>query len=228
MKLSTAGRDKLKTLEGFRGVAYIPVPGDRLTIGYGFTAGVRPGDRMTKEQADERLIEDLEPYEQAVLDACARTPNQSQFDSMTLLCFNIGIAGFRKSSVLKAHNRGDIQAAARAFGLWDKSSGVVYAGLTRRRALEASLYLTDCAPDMPQTVDSESHLTASPINRARMIAGSTAALASANEIISAVSDVKAGVAGLSDWLLPMALIAIVIACGFVVYTRYKQRKFGWA
>ena len=81
---------------------------------------------------------------------------------------------------------------------------------------------------MPQTVDSESHLAESPINRASVIAGGTAALASANEIITAVTDMKAGVAGLGEWLLPVALVAIVIACGFCIWQRYKQRKFGWA
>ena len=229
MKLSDSARDKLKTLEGFRGTAYVPVPNDKTTIGYGFTEGVKPGDHMTLEQADARLITELVPYESAVFQACTLVPTQNQFDGCVLFCFNVGIAGFEKSTVLKAHNRGDTQAAARAFGLWNKSSGVVYAGLTRRRALESSLYLTpEISPPMPQTVDSESHLAASPINRASLIAGGTAALASTNEIIKAVADVKDGVAGLGEWLLPVALVAIVIACGFCVWQRYQQRKFGWA
>ena len=229
MKLSDSGRDKLKTLEGFRGTAYVPVPNDKTTIGYGFTEGVKPGDHMTLEQADARLITELLPYETAVFCACTLAPNQCQFDAMILFCFNVGIAGFEKSTVLKAHNRGDAQAAARAFGLWNKSGGVVYAGLTRRRALESSLYLTpEIAPPMPQTVDSESHLAESPINRASVIAGGTAALASTNEIITAITDVKDGVAGLGEWLLPVALVAIVIACGYVIYTRWLQRRAGWA
>jgi lysozyme len=230
MKLSHSGREKLKALEGFSGTAYTPVPGDRLTIGYGFTKNVKRGDRMTLDQADKRLIEELEPYEAAVFESCSRRPNQSQFDAMTLLCFNIGLHGFQKSTVLKAHNRGDYQAAARAFALWNKSSGVVYAGLTRRRALEASLYLEfdDDVTDMPQTVDAETKLTASPINKASVIAGGTAAAATVSEVIKAVTDVKTSVAGLGEWLLPVALFAIVAACGYVVWQRVQQRKGGWA
>ena len=230
MKLSDSGLDKLKLLEGFRAVAYVPVPGDRLTLGYGFTEGVKLGDTITVEQAESRLISELEPYEAAVSNGCAIVPNKSQFDAMVLLCFNIGIDGFLNSTVLKAHNRGDFQAAARAFGLWNKSGGVVYAGLTRRRALEAALYLTpnDTPNAMPQTVDSESHLAASPINQASIIAGGTAALASVNQVITSITDVKTNVASLGDWLLPVALIAIMIACAYVVYIRFSQRRGGWA
>ena len=228
MKLSDSG-EKLKTLEGFRADAYVPVPNDKLTIGYGFTAGVNPGDHMTLEQADARLITELVPYESAVFQACTLVPNQCQFDGMVLFCFNIGIAGFEKSTVLKAHNRGDVQSAARAFGLWNKSGGIVYAGLTRRRALESSLYLTlDASPDMPQTVDSETYLADSPINKASVIAGGTAAVASVNEVISVVTDMKSSVESLGTWLMPVALVAIVIACGYVVYTRWLQRKHGWS
>ena len=134
--------------------------------------------------------------------------------------------------------RGGFAAAGRAFGLYNKYRKVpggpliVSNGLTSRRAGEAAVYLSslaESAPElMPQIVEPESKLTASPINRASFVAGGTAALASANEVIGAISDVKAGVAGLGEWLLPIALIAIVIACGYVVYTRWLQRRGGWA
>lgn len=236
MKLSTSARQTLQRLEGFRGVAYIPVPGDRVTIGYGFTHGVRMGDTMTREEADRRLITELAPYEQAVERGCTRRPNQNQFDAMVLLCFNIGIAGFSKSTVLRCHNSGDHQAAARAFGLWNKSSGVVYAGLTRRRAEESAIYLTPMpddvsdpiTPEMPQRIDPETSMAASPINRAGVVAGGTATVAAVSEASRLVSDVKYSVASLGDWLLPVLLIAVVGLCGYMVWQRVQQRKGGWA
>ena len=142
MRLSAEGRTRLKRLEGFRAKAYQPVPNDRLTIGYGFTKGVKPGDTITLAEADARLIEELRPYEQAVWDGCTLRPNQNQFDAMVLLCFNIGAGGFARSSALRLHNMGDRAGAAQAFELWNKSSGKVYAGLVRRRAEESDLYLT--------------------------------------------------------------------------------------
>ena len=238
MRLSLPSRERLKRLEGFRAKAYIPVPGDRTTIGYGFTDGVKLGDTMTREEADARLVEELRPYEMAVWQGCTREPNQNEFDAMTLLCFNIGPAGFRRSTVLKAHNRGDCQAAARAFGLWNKSGGKVYAGLTKRRAEESALYLTPMPDDMsdppegaieamPQSVDAESPMHASPINRAGVVAGGTAAVATVAETARTVAEVKYSVASLGDWLLPVLLLVIVVLCGFVVWQRVNQRKEGW-
>ena len=235
MKLSVAGHQKLRRLEGFRSAAYIPVPGDRVTIGYGFTEGVEIGDTMTREEADTRLMSEIYPYEQAVQRACTRRPNQNQFDACVLLCFNIGIGGFQKSSVLRCHNAGDHQAAARAFGLWNKSGGKVYAGLTKRRAEEAALYLTPVATDgvaeapltMPQSIDPESSMAASSINRAGVVAGGTATVAAVSEASRLVSDVKYSVTSLGDWLLPVLLIVVVGLVGYMVWQRWQQRKNGW-
>ena len=174
----------------------------------------------------------------AVWQGCTREPNQNEFDAMVLLCFNIGPAGFRRSTVLKAHNRGDCQAAARAFGLWNKSGGKVYAGLTKRRAEESALYLTPMPDDMsdppegaieamPQSVDAESPMHASPINRAGVVAGGTAAVATVAETARTVAEVKYSVSSLGDWMLPVLLLVIVVLCGFVVWNRFNQRKEGW-
>jgi len=249
MRLSTSGQQRLQRLEGFRGRAYIPVPGDVPTIGYGFTHGVQMGDTMTRAEADRRLVTELVPYERAVERGCTVRPTQNQFDAMLLLCFNIGTGwdprkpkpkgandGFLQSSVLRCHNRGDHQSAARAFGLWNKSSGVVYAGLTRRRAEEAALYLTPTAddvsdpvgPEMPQRIDPETSLAASPINRAGVVAGGTATVAAVSEVSRTLADVKYSVTSLGDWLVPVLLLCVIGLCGYMVWQRIQQRKGGWA
>ena len=236
MRLSNPSRERLKRLEGFRSKAYIPVPGDVPTIGYGFTHGVKMGDVMTRAEADARLIEELRPYEMAVWQGCTNEPNQNEFDAMTLLCFNIGPGGFKRSTVLKAHNRGDHQAAARAFGLWNKSGGKVYAGLTKRRAEESALYLTPMpddvsdpiTPEMPQRIDPESSMVESPINRAGVVAGGTAAVATVAETARTVADVKYSTQALGDWLVPVLLIVVVALCGYMIWQRVNQRKQGWA
>ena len=236
MRLSPQSHIRLQRLEGFRGVAYIPVPGDVPTIGYGFTSGVRMGDTMTRAEAEARLLVELRPYEKAVTEACTNPPNQNEFDACILLAFNIGIAGFRKSTVLRCHNAGDHQAAARAFGLWNKSSGVVYPGLTKRRAEEAALYLTPTPDDvsdyvqdgMPQRIDSESSMAASPINQAGVVAGGSAAVGVVAEIARTLADAKTSVQSLGDWLLPALLVGVVVLCGVIVWNRVKQRKQGWA
>lgn len=241
MLMSKNGLALLREFEGFRAQAYIPVPGDVPTIGYGFTRNVKMGDKMTRAEAAARLIRELRPYESAVERACTVPPNQNQFDAMVLLAYNIGTAGFGRSSVLKAHNRRDFAAAARAFALWNQSGGKVYPGLSRRRAKEAALYLDPVRSEIdPEAeaveprpllgkVDAERPMHASEINRAGVVAGGTAAVATVAETMRAVSDVKSSSDALGpEWLLPLLLAVVVGLCGYIVWQRVQQRKGGWA
>lgn len=234
MQMSPKGISLLVQFEGFRSQAYIPVPGDVPTIGFGFTKGVKMGDTMTLYDAKERLKIELRTYEQGVLEACTLAPNQNEFDALVCFAFNVGVSALKKSTVIKRHNEGDKQAAARAFGLWNKSGGKVYAGLTRRRAAESALYLEPVAheereqPEMPQTVDEERPMHASSINRASVVAGGTATVAAVSETINAINEVKHGVDGLGNWLVPALLLAVVVLAGYIVWERWKQRKGGWA
>lgn len=246
MKTSQKGIDLIKQFEGFRSKAYQDVVGV-WTIGYGFTKNVKDGDTITREEAEARLRNELVEYEQAVLAACTLPPNQHQFDALVCCAWNIGIAGIRKSSMIRAHNRGDFQAAARAFLLWNKAGGKVWPGLTRRRAAEAALYLTPVEmpkPDpavnlmaeedtpplepMPQAVEPERPMTQSSIVRASTVAGGTAALAGVAETVNTVSSIKYGLTSLGDWLVPILLLVTVAAVGWVIYERLRQRKEGWA
>ena len=232
MKTSPKGIAIITEFEGFRSKAYL-CPAGVPTIGFGFTKGVQLGDTMTKAQAKARLAAELGEYEEGVLSACTNPPNQNEFDALVCFAFNVGVGGMSKSSVIKAHNRGDHQAAARAFQLWNKAGGVVYAGLTRRRAAESALYLTPMpddvsdpaegpALDMPQRVDAESSLTRSPIVAGSGIAAGATAAA---EVARSVSEVREA---LGDWL-PWILVAIAVgAAGWAMYSRWQQRKGGWA
>jgi GH24 family phage-related lysozyme (muramidase) len=59
---------------------------------------------------------------------------------MVSLTYNIGAAGFARSTVLRRHKMGDYDGAAKAFLWWNKAGGRVLRGLTRRREAEAALY----------------------------------------------------------------------------------------
>lgn len=230
MKTSARGIALLKQFEGFRERAYKDVAGV-WTIGYGFTEGVREGDVLPREEADARLVSELAKYEHAVrLATATQEPNQNQFDAMVCLAWNIGINGFKKSTVVKAHNRQDFAAAARAFSLWNKVGGKVVNGLVRRRAAEAALYLEPImeTEPMPQRVDAEPKFTESNINKAGLITTATAGTGAVVEALNTINAVKQGVDGLREWLLPVLLIAVVGLSIYIIWTRVGMRKRGVA
>lgn len=227
MKTSDRGLALIEEFEGFRAQAYRD-PVGIWTIGYGFTRGVEQGDQITREEADRRLRAELSSYEAAVYRATGGNVTQAQFDALVSFAWNVGKDGMAGSSVIKAHNRGDYQSAARAFGLWNKAGGKVWPGLTRRRAAEAALYLSDAPADMPQAVEPERPVTASTINRAGVAAGGTAVVASVAETARTVSDIKSSADSLGNWLLPVLLVAVAALCAYIVWERVKVRREGWS
>jgi lysozyme len=149
MKTSKRGIDLICEFEGFRAKAY-PDPGtggEPWTIGYGHTSNagppiVRKGMVITKDEAKAILARDITTFEVAVMSLLKRPPTQNQFDAMVSFCYNVGPGNFGKSSVLRHFNAGSPVAAAATFAQWNKAAGKVLAGLTRRRAAEAKLFLT--------------------------------------------------------------------------------------
>lgn len=227
------------------------VSGKPWTCGFGETQGVTPDTRWTRAEADTRLLARIAEFERGVLKACTLQPNLNQLMAMVSLAYNIGLGwegavkpkgardGFRQSSVLRAHNRGDFAAAGRAFHLWNKANGEVMDGLVTRRAQEAEMYLrpmhdevsepaADFEDPPSQAIDPERPMSQSGINRAGAVAGGTAILAGINAAIDAVNNFKDGLGNLGAWLVPTLLVITVAAVGWTIYERVKQRRGGWA
>lgn len=145
MHTSAQGHALLHYFESCRLTAY-PDPatgGAPWTIGWGDTGpGVVYGLTITQEQADARfatrLADEFEPGVRAVLTA---PPEQHQFDAMVCLAYNIGLGNFRKSSVVRCFNAGDVLGAASAFLKWNRANGAPMLGLARRRLAEKLLFL---------------------------------------------------------------------------------------
>jgi lysozyme len=146
-EINDRGLALIRQFEGVKLDAYQDVAGI-WTIGYGHIKGVQPGMHITQDEAEQALKDDLRGTEIAVEGATsAAPPSDNQFAAMVALCFNIGSANFRSSSVLKEHLSGNSAAAADAFLLWNKArvNGTlqVVQGLANRRAAECALYLSD-------------------------------------------------------------------------------------
>ena len=222
--------------EGCRLKAY-RCPAGRWTCGWGETDGVGPDTVWTQEYADQRFCDSLTDYTEKVRELLTREASLSQLGAMVSFAYNVGVAAFGRSTVLKAHNAGDFEAASRAFGLWNKAriNGKLQelAGLTRRRAAESALYLKDEAyARMPQAVEAEVPLTKSPIQQS----GAVTVATGIGTVLAAIADPVAGhvsrIANVAKevGIDPLLLVGtiILIAGSTVMYWRWKQRKGGWS
>lgn len=121
------------------------------TIGYGHTAGVRPGQTITQDQAVQFLFEDVSSAVACVNKAVTVKLSQPQFDALVDFVFNLGSGNFRASTLLRDVNAGNFPAAVSQFDLWDHCGGVVNNGLLRRREAEAKEFSEDDGPPEPET-----------------------------------------------------------------------------
>ena len=126
--------------EGFVPEAY-KCPAGVLTIGFGHTKGVKPGDSVTYEKAWTMLTQDLADFQRqaAPLVTALVTPNQ--FVALMSFIYNLGIGNFKSSTLLKKLNAGDEVGAAVEFRRWVNAGGVRLEGLVKRRSAEAVLFL---------------------------------------------------------------------------------------
>ena len=147
MKLSDNGFRLLGELEGIVLRPYkdsVGIP----TIGIGSTyyedgTKVKMTDKaITKERAIQLAKNVVKSFEAQVNKSILLPMTQNQFDSMVLLCYNIGESGFARSSVVRHFNEGNLQKAADSFLLWNKAGGREVKGLTNRRKKERELFLT--------------------------------------------------------------------------------------
>lgn len=139
MEISTKGTALIKSFEGYRSSAY-RCPAGVWTIGYGTTRGVKPGDKVTKIEAERLLREDLIKFQACVTKSVHVPLTQGQYDALVCLTYNIGEGAFRGSTLLKLLNQGRYEAACRQFDRWTRAGGRVLRGLVRRRDAEQSLF----------------------------------------------------------------------------------------
>jgi GH24 family phage-related lysozyme (muramidase) len=144
LRTSRAGLELIKSFEGFRDSA-IRLPDGRWTIGYGHVRTAREGLTITKKDADDLLIHDLKPIEDAVHSMVFAPINQNQFDALVSLAFNISPGRFKDSQTLRNLNAGDFLSASSGFDVWRKAriNGrlMVVDALVRRRAAEKAMFL---------------------------------------------------------------------------------------
>lgn len=143
-KTGELGKNLIKEFEGFRATAYL-CPAGVWTVGYGTTriSGklVKQGTKVTTDEAETLLEEDLKRFEDGVNRLVQVEINQNQFDALVSFVYNLGVGNLQKSTLLKKLNAGLFAEAAEQFLKWDKAAGKRLPGLTRRRKAERELFL---------------------------------------------------------------------------------------
>ena len=148
MKLNNAGHLLITEFEGYSAKPYLcsaKVP----TIGYGntyYTDGKRVtmlDKEINKQQAFEMFKVIADRFASKVSNLVKTPLNQNQFNSCVSLAYNIGMANFMNSTLLKLVNKNhnDILIGLE-FKKWNKVNKKEVAGLTRRRNYEADIYFS--------------------------------------------------------------------------------------
>jgi lysozyme len=139
MRASQTLIDHIKKSEACSLTAY-KCPAGVLTIGYGHTKGVKPGDRITQYQAEQFLKEDLAQFE-AVANKCKNLGTQGRYDAVVDFICNCGPANWNSSTLKKyiesSRATWEIQEQ---FLRWVNSGGKKLGGLVTRRIWEANRF----------------------------------------------------------------------------------------
>jgi lysozyme len=145
MKVNSEGYALIKKFEGCHLKAY-RCPSNVATIGYGNTfyedgTKVKDGDVITQERAEELAKFIIDQFAVTIAPFILQPLNDNQFSACVSLAYNIGTAGFKRSSVFKKLNINPNDATiSDSFRLWNKGGGKVLKGLIRRREAEIALY----------------------------------------------------------------------------------------
>jgi|TARA_R100001463_G_scaffold31870_2_gene71677 lysozyme len=139
MNISQEGLSLIKKFEGCELEAYKCAAGV-WTIGFGSIKGVKQGDTITQEEADNLLLHEMDEYEGYINDAVNVDLNQNQFDALVSWVFNLGPSNLSSSTLLTKINNKDWDDVPAQIKRWNKAGGKVLQGLIRRREAEALLF----------------------------------------------------------------------------------------
>ena len=136
LSLSAAALVGLAVHEGYRGEAYIPVAGDRPTIGFGDAQDVQMGQRTDPVRALIRLNQQADTFQREMRACIGDVPlHPYEWDAYVSLTFNIGSQAFCRSTLVRKlkETPPDYRGACDQILRWDKFQGRPLAGLTKRR-----------------------------------------------------------------------------------------------
>jgi lysozyme len=137
LTLSASALVGLAVHEGYRDEAYIPVKGDRPTLGFGDAQGIKPGDKTDPVRALIRLNQQADVFQQQMRQCIGDVPlYQYEWDAIISWSFNIGSRAACGSTLVKKLQSFDYAGACQELLRWNRFNGAPLAGLTKRRQAE--------------------------------------------------------------------------------------------
>jgi lysozyme len=149
LTLSASALVGLAVHEGYREEAYIPIKGDRPTLGFGDAQGVKLGQKTDPVRALIRLNFQADAFQHTMRQCIGEVPmHQHEWDAYVSLAFNIGLGkdgvadGFcyvkrgGNSTIVQRLKAGDYAGACTGILAWNKFNGQPLQGLTNRRQSE--------------------------------------------------------------------------------------------
>lgn len=138
--ISQEGINFIKQKEGFLEVA-TRLEGEKyLTIGFGhYGSDVKEGQTITREQAEQLLMADIQGTVEYVLKYCEYLElNQGQLDSLVSFTYNVGIGNLQKLTGYKTRT---VEEIAEHITAYTKSESEVNRnGLKKRREEEKKMF----------------------------------------------------------------------------------------
>lgn len=149
MRTNKRGLELIKEFEGLRLMPYL-CSADVPTVGYGSTF-YENGNKVSlydkpisRARAEQLLINTITHFEKQLYPILSGLMlNDNQFSALVSFTFNVGVANFKKSTLLKIirENPND-KDITEQFLRWNKANKKELPGLTRRRLAEAKLYFS--------------------------------------------------------------------------------------
>ena len=137
LALSGAGLIAIANFEGFEEKAYIPVPGDDPTIGFGHKDERMPLDTFISVPDALKLLGQDTKHAEETIKKYVKVPlTQSEYDAYVSFSYNVGAGNFASSTLLNKLNASDYEGACNELRRWVFSSNVKYQGLVNRRDME--------------------------------------------------------------------------------------------
>lgn len=254
MKLSPQGDKLIEQREGVRLYVYLDSAGKK-TAGMGHllppTSLLKVGNAITQAQCDAWAQADIQTAVDAVNRLVKVALTQNQFDALCSFVFNVGVAAFTTSTLLKLLNAGDYTGAQAEFARWHfktvNGQKVPDKGLLNRRLAEAAQFgavqtitsmaspqvsppaAPDPAPSRPAAPPSKvTQTTTGKLQIGALATGVGGAVIQginhAMPVINSVQSASSTISGMPHWLM-YASAALAVACiGFCGFTLLHKHR----